>query len=923
MSNRTDAPRLDDDSRRAQIRDQIHAARDAVLQARSRGANQDLRRPPPLIPAGAIAGYEIHREIHRGGQGVVYQGVQKSTGRVVAIKVLREGPFVGEANRLRFEREVSILAELDHRHIIGIIDRGTAAGSHFLVMDYIDGLPLDRYAREHHLDLPARLRLFASVCDAVNAAHLRGVIHRDLKPGNILVDQSGEPRILDFGLAKRTDFDDVQGAMATETGQFLGSLPWASPEQVRGRHGEVDIRSDVYSLGVVLYQLVTNAFPYSTVGDLKQVLANICNAEPVSPRSLCVDVDDDLQTIMLKSLNKDADRRYQSVGEMARDVRHYLNREPIDARRDSGWYVLRKTISRYRLQAGIAAASFAILVAFAAAMSAMYGRTAAAEREQRAQRARAEAAAAAATTQAAIAAAVNEFLNVDLLGAAAPSSEAGRGIDTRMRDVLDAASRSVEGKFRDQPLVEASVRLTLGDTYRRLGEFAAARPHISRALELRRRELGNEDEETLKAMAIAASWYRLSGDNEHAEALYREWYETSARIYGNNHSGTLSAMNNLAVFYNSVGRSLEAEQLYRHVLAELRRTLGEEHPNTLITTVSLAETLCERQEFAESETLIKAALEKQQRILGPDHPDTQQSRASLIRMYNMMGRFTDAEPLCIQLLETRRRTHGPEHPLTLNAMNELGFAYLNQSKPRQAEKLFNEAFEIQRRTLGEQHGDTLASQLNLANVYFVTQRIELAETTLAKIGPELRRARGELHPHALAAQNGLAQVYLATGRPGDAERIYREILATYRRAQPIDELRVASGIMLLAQVLMDEKKFAEAETIIRECLAIRERNLPPGDFHHASGASLLGQAVAGQSRFAEAEPILLLSQQKLVTSDAAPSIKRQSLERLVKLYTDWDAAEPGSGKDRKAAEWRARLAEGAPATNSAASTQPR
>jgi non-specific serine/threonine protein kinase/serine/threonine-protein kinase len=355
--------------RRTRVRALVDAARRQTANA-SQGSSTGHAFQATSTPL-VIPGYEITNEYFRGGQSVVYLAVQQSTGRRVAIKVLREGPFAGSHDRTRFEREVNILAQLNHRNIIGILGRGTAGGSRFLVMEYIDGRPLDRFAREKNLSLPMRLQLFATVCDAVSAAHLHGVIHRDLKPSNILVDRTGEPRILDFGLAKLAT-DDSGASAATITGQFVGSLPWASPEQACGRLVEVDVRSDVYSLGVILYQLMTDRFPYSTIGEIGQVLAAIQTAAPISPRSLSRQIDDDLETLILKCLSKEPSRRYQSVGELARDVRHYLGREPIEAKRDSTWYVLRRTLLRHKIAVGVVMGFVLLTTTSTLALSILY-----------------------------------------------------------------------------------------------------------------------------------------------------------------------------------------------------------------------------------------------------------------------------------------------------------------------------------------------------------------------------------------------------------------------------------------------------------------------------------------------------------------------------------------------------------------------
>jgi len=323
----------------------------------------------------SIPGYVILQEIHSGGQGAVFQAIQKSTKRRVAIKVMHEGPFASAQDRSRFEREVEILGQLNHPNIVGIHDSGTAAGSFYYVMDYISGQPLDAYVTAAHPSIAALLELFVKVCDAVNAAHLRGIIHRDLKPGNIRVDSEGEPHVLDFGLAKIATghvTEGVQPHVMTMTGQFFGSLPWASPEQAEGSPSKIDVRSDVYSLGVVLYQLLTSQFPYEVVGAIRDIMSNILQAEPSRPSTIRHDIDDEVDTIVLKCLSKDRERRYQSAGEVARDIRHHLRGEPIEAKRESSWYLLRKSLRRHRLALSATLVLLFIGLAFGAVMTVMF-----------------------------------------------------------------------------------------------------------------------------------------------------------------------------------------------------------------------------------------------------------------------------------------------------------------------------------------------------------------------------------------------------------------------------------------------------------------------------------------------------------------------------------------------------------------------
>ncbi len=336
------------------------------------------------LPEGVIPGYDILSEIHRGGQGVVYRARQRSTKRDVAIKVLLEGPFASRAARRRFEREIEVVAGLKHPNIVAIFDSGaTTDGRQFCVMDFVEGLRLDHHVRDNKIDANTLLRLFATICEAINFAHQRGVIHRDLKPSNILVDMEGRARILDFGLAKQMSAAD--DPLVSITGQVVGTLPYLSPEQARGMHEQVDVRADVYALGVIFYELLTGQYPYPVVGQLADVLKHIAETEPKRPSTVWstgsgvrastsgrCPLDDEIDTISLKALAKEPDRRYQSAGELARDVNRYLSGELIEAKRDSTWYMLRKTLRKRRGLVATAALVVALLIAWGATTSYFY-----------------------------------------------------------------------------------------------------------------------------------------------------------------------------------------------------------------------------------------------------------------------------------------------------------------------------------------------------------------------------------------------------------------------------------------------------------------------------------------------------------------------------------------------------------------------
>lgn len=352
----------------------------AGLSASRTGAAGDAAGgPAALAEAPPIPGYRLAREIHRGGQGIVFEAVQESTRRKVAIKVVREGPFASPAELTRFRREVEILGRLRHAHIVAIHDSGVAAGWHYFVMDYVPGQPLDQWLAGSARPLREVLALFAAICEAVGAAHLHGIIHRDLKPGNIRVDEANEPHVLDFGLAKTvTDGGELNGGPTlTMTGQFMGSLPWASPEQARGDTRLLDTRTDVYALGVILFQMLTGRLPYDLTGALPDVLDRIAHGPCRRPSAVRRGIDAELETIVLKCLDKEPARRYETAGELGRDVRRYLAGEAIEAKRDSFTYVLRKQLRRYRVPIAVVTGYLVLITVAFAAVLGLWLRTAA------------------------------------------------------------------------------------------------------------------------------------------------------------------------------------------------------------------------------------------------------------------------------------------------------------------------------------------------------------------------------------------------------------------------------------------------------------------------------------------------------------------------------------------------------------------
>ncbi len=752
-------------------------------------------RDAPVIPS--VPGYENLQEFRRGGQGVVYTAEQRTTRQTVAIKVLLAGSLAGPSHRRRFEREAELAASLRHPNIVRVFDSGvTPEGWPFLVMEYVEGRPLDAVIAGPASvgELDARVVLFEKIVRAVAYAHQRGIIHRDLKPGNIRVDDTGEPRILDFGLAKSV-FEDA-GKGVTRSGQFVGSLPWAAPEQTGDEAESADVRSDVYALGVMLYQALTGRMPYDTGGSLAAAVHSIRTAMPAAPRSIVPAVGEDLSAVALRCLAKEPERRYQSAAELADDLAAYLRRAPIAARRDSAWYTLRVAARRYR-QAAWFGAAFAMVISGALLVSVRAAREAARERDV-------------ARDQADKARAVSDFVR-DMLTSPDPSKD---GREVKVVDVLAAASIQADKAFADRPRSLAAVQNALGVSYTKLGLFeeglarhqAAGRaaahlepesdewltarggeatcltelgrgsealPIAETLVEVRSRQGGPDDPRTLDALTILGTCLDELGRSAEAEPIKRHVADSYRRIRGTDDPDSILSLNNLAMNYHRQGKIAESTSALEEVLAAQRRVGSGETAESQMTAVNLASAYKVQGRFDEALALLESAYADAERIWGPEHTQTLITANNYADLLMNRGELARAEPILLHVLEVRRRVNGPHHERTLGVLSNVGTLYRNKGEDAAAGPYFREAAEGAVETLGPSHRTSLILRSNYAGWLSRHGEGDRAAAEYRAIVETAREALGEENWMVGAFECNLSQTLIDLGRREEADPIAR------------------------------------------------------------------------------------------------------------------------------------------------------
>jgi len=805
-------------------------------------------RSPVALPP-QIGPFRIIRLIGHGGMGAVYEAEQVNPRRPVALKVIKSG-YVSSQLLKRFEQEAHILGRLQYSGIAQIYQAGVADAGHglqpYFAMELVDGLSLTRYALHHGLGTRQRMELLSRIADAVQHAHAKGVIHRDLKPGNILVTADGQPKVLDFGVARATDSDLQVTTLQTDIGQIVGTLPYMSPEQVTGDPNELDTRSDVYALGVILYELLVDRLPHDVNRRATlEAIRVIREQEPTRLSSINRTLRGDVETIVGKAMEKDKTRRYQTASALADDIRRYLADEPIAARPPSTTYQIHKFAQRNKaLVGGLLAVVLALTGGIiAASWQALRARRAEAVARLEAERAR---------TQAAKAEQVAAFSQSILSGV---DPTIARGKDTQLlHDILDRAAERIDAELANQPEVAAAIHLTIGKSYRNISEFGPAETHLRAAEKSHTALLGADARDTLRTRVALTMLLARQGKLTEAEAIVRPVVDAARRALGPDDRDTLEFTSELANVLARAKKLDEADALIRRTLERQKSLFGDDDKDVLDSMFILSNCLWAQQKSKEAVDVARSLAAARERKVGKDHSDAITALGSLAMMLSAAGESQASLETYEDTLARARRVFGPHHQSTLTILHNYGIALRGAHRPAEGETVLREALEGRQRVLGEDHPETISTLTVLTNSLLDQRQSEQALAMAQRAVAAARRRFGDDSDHTLPTMSNLARALRGVGKRREAADILGQIARTSRKLPAGSRRDVAMDYYNWAAVLQDLGDYEATEPVFVELIGLWEKAGKKDINYMAAALHSYAKSLAHRGDFAAAEP---------------------------------------------------------------------